>query len=253
MRVISITNQKGGVGKTTTAVNLAYALPECGGGKVLLIDLDPQASATNSLKETKNDDANIFTVFNHTHSLNDVIQYRDVFDFIPSDIRLSGIERQSDLDLYFHLHDELKSISGYDLCLIDCPPSLGILTLNAFIASQYLIIPMQPEVLSLRGFELLLDSYRKVLKYNRALQILGVVYTMFDKRRNLDNQTVEAIDYFDVPVFDNLIRKSVDLAEAPGTQETIFTYNGKGKGAEDYNDLAFEVIERISIFEENHL
>lgn len=238
--IISITNQKGGVGKTTTAVNLGAGMSRHG-KKVLLIDVDPQASMTNVLGMF-DPERNMYHVYKKKLKLRDVIHARNDFDFVPSDIGLLDMEKMVDVTNYFLLKRELHTITGYDYILIDCPPSLGILTLGSFMASDYLLIPMQTEFLSLQGFDQLIDKYQDVKEENQKLKIAGIVFTMFDVRRTLDKVTIQSLSDENINIFNTIIRRSVDLAEAPVKHKTIFEYNPGGRGADDFKDFSREFL-----------
>jgi chromosome partitioning protein len=241
MKIISIVNQKGGVGKTTTTINLGAGLARAG-KKVLLIDIDPQASLSASLN-LEDPDSNLYQIFTEEKSLKEIIKKHRGFDVIPSDITLADIEANTTFQAYHVLNNSLKGIEGYDYILIDCPPSLGVFTTNAFIASDYIIIPIQTEFLSVRGFDQLIKGFYKIKENGNAdLEIMGAVFTLFDQRRTLDKLSVKSLLNKDIPVFNTLIRRSVDLAEAPLKRETIFEYNESGKGAEDYMNLTEEVL-----------
>ena len=246
--IISLANQKGGVGKTSTAINLAYGLSILK-KKVLLVDVDPQASLTKFLG-LKNiaKEKSIFKVFDKKAKIQDIIVRRNGVDIIVSDIYLSGIERRTDLSMYFVLKENLKLVEkNYDMVIVDCPPSLGILTVNSLIASDYIIIPLLTEFLPLDGLDLLLDTYTEIKQtQNKNLQILGVVFTMFDSRRNLDNFVIKNLKEDKVPLFNTIISRSVELAESPAHGKTIFEYYKDGKGAEQYLEFSKEVLSWLS-------
>jgi chromosome partitioning protein len=241
MKVISIINQKGGVGKTTTAICLAAGLANKK-KKILLVDLDPQSSLTLSLG-AMDTERNIYKVFNEELKFSEVIKPYKNFHLVTSDIYLAGIERRPELDTYFVIRESLGEINDFDYVLIDCPPSLGILTMNSLVSSDYLLIPLQTEYLAVRGLDDLIHTYQHTKKkHNQKLEIMGVVFTMFDQRRSLDKVTIETLKKDKIHKFNTIIRRSVDLAEAPLKQMTIFDYHNEGRGASDYNDLTKEVL-----------
>ena len=243
MKVIGITNQKGGVGKTTTAINIAAGLG-LKGKRVLLVDLDPQASATMSLQLWK--EKNIYQVFEEKIPLTKVIQNTKKkygFDFVSSDIYLSKVESKFDVDLFDLVKFELKKVTGYDYVIIDNPPNLGLLTMNTFHCSDFLIITMQTEFLAFRGLQLLIEEFIKFKKKrNQKLEIMGILFTLFDSRRNLDKTTIACILEKEYPVFDTIINRDVEIAEAPSKGKTVFQYRPKGRGAENYMRVVQEIL-----------
>ncbi|KZE37572.1 sporulation initiation inhibitor Soj [Bhargavaea cecembensis] len=248
-RIISIANQKGGVGKTTTSVNLSACLAHLG-KKVLLIDTDPQGNATSGVGINKGDVQNcIYDVLIDDADVRSAVMPTKVesLHVIPATIALAGaeIELVSTISREVrlkHALDELKD--DYDYIIIDCPPSLGLLTLNALTASDALIIPVQCEYYALEGLSQLLSTIRLVQKHlNQDLMIDGVLLTMFDARTNLGIQVIEEVKkYFQDKVYHTVIARNVRLSEAPSHGEPIIVYDPRSRGAEVYLELAKEVI-----------
>lgn len=246
MRIIAFTNQKGGVGKTTTTINTGAGLANLG-YKVLLVDMDPQANLTFSLKLHSNRiDKNIYHVLKSEASIEETIMKHNSFDIMPSSIELSGAEMElvNIPAREMLLKDAFKEIeNNYDFVLIDCPPNLGILTLNAFTAADELIIVLQSEYLALHGLSKLMDVIQVVQRrLNKDLKVEGILCTMFDNRKNLNREVVGHIrDYFGAKVFNTVIRDNVALAEAPSHHKTIFDYDAESNGAQDYMTFAKEI------------
>lgn len=251
-KTLAITNQKGGVGKTTTSVNLGACLAHLG-KKVLLIDIDPQGNATSGVGIDKGDlDESIYDVLVDDVEAETVIQKTKIenFDLLPSTIQLAGaeIELVSTISREIRLKRALAKIeSKYDYMIIDCPPSLGLLTLNALTASDSVLIPVQCEYYALEGLSQLLNTVRLVQKHlNKSLMVDGVLLTMFDARTNLGIQVIEEVKkYFQDKVYKTIIPRNVRLSEAPSHGEPIIVYDPKSKGAEFYLELAKEVIEGV--------
>lgn len=239
MKTIAIVNQKGGVGKTTTTLNLSAALAERS-RRVLAIDLDPQGSLTAALFPDPFEKT-IYHVFKGLAKIKDIIANRGPFDVVPADIELSGIELQTGLDAYFKIRDELESVSGYDYILIDCPPALNLFMVNAVMAANQIIIAVQTEHLALKGFSHLLDTLATLEKHNPAIKKKAAVFTMVDNRRKLDQSIKAAVQELDLPTFQAEIRKGVELAEASIKCQTIFEYSPNSKGTSDYRSLAAEI------------
>ena len=249
--IIAIINQKGGVGKSTTAVNLSAALGERK-KKVLLVDLDPQGNATSGLGVEKNNDIKcVYDGLINDEPIESLI-IKDAtlnVDLVPATINLAGaeVELMNEYAREQRLADLLRPIHElYDYVLVDCPPSLGQLTINGLTAANYLIIPIQCEFYALEGLTKLLETEKIVkTRMNRDLSILGVLMTMYDSRTTLGKQVVEEVNkHFGETVFKTMIPRTVRLAEAPSFGQSILEYDNKGKGAKAYRSLAEEVIHR---------
>ncbi len=256
-KVISMVNQKGGVGKTTTSINLSASLGYLG-KKVLLIDLDPQGNTTTGVGINKGDiDKSIYDVLIGEASLQEVIiktKFKNLH-IVPATINLAGVDieliEKSRYQTGFSKGEQLKSKlneirDNYDFILIDCPPSLGILTTNALTASDSVIIPVQCEFFALEGIMQLLNSIMLAQRnLNPNLDIEGVLLTMLDSRTNLGLEVVEDIrSYFKERVYDTIIPRLIRLTEAPSHGKPILAYDPKSRGTEAYINLAKEVIER---------
>ena len=243
--IYSISNHKGGVGKTTSTINIGAALANKG-KKVLLVDLDPQANLTQSL----NIKADI-TIYENLKGEKIIhpIEYRSNLYVLPSSLDLSAaeIELSAEHGREYILNELLdKLVSKYDYILIDCPPSLGLLTINAFVASDYVIIPMQAEYLPLRGLAKLTEVIEKIHKrLNSKLKIGGVFLTQYDTRKVLNRDIAESVsNHFGEKFLQTKISNNIALAEAPTQGKDIFLYNRQCKGATDYLDLCNELIEK---------
>ena len=250
-KVFSIINQKGGVGKSTTAINLSAALGEQG-KQVLLIDLDPQGNTTSGLGVEKSQLSRcIYNVLLDSAELEDII-IPDVcpgLDLAPSTINLAGaeVELVSEMARELRLKDAVGKMRGkYDYIIVDCPPSLGLLTVNALVAADKLIIPIQTEFYALEGVTKLLESMKRVKnRLNPSLDIFGILLTMYDGRTTLSRQVAaEVRNYFGKQVFETIIPRTVKLSEAPSYGIPITQYDPLGKGAISYTNLAKEVIQR---------
>lgn len=249
-KVIAIANQKGGVGKTTTAVNLSSCLAYKG-KKVIIIDVDPQGNTTSGLGiDKKNIGKSIYDVIINEDSLEDALMKTMIDDLYicPSNIQLVGaeVELVSVISRETRMKAAIDDIRDkYDFILIDCPPSLGLLTLNALTAADTILVPIQCEYYALEGLSQLMNTVKLVQRHlNPSLDVEGVVLTMFDARTNLSIQVVEDVKkYFRNKVYRTIIPRNVRLSEAPSFGLPIILYDAKSKGAECYLDLAQEVIE----------
>ncbi len=247
-RIIAVANQKGGVGKTTTAINLSAALSEKG-KKVLLIDLDPQGNATSGLGIDKNEQNTIYHLLVDDRDIRSCIR-KNVWkslDLIPSTVNLAGAEIEM-LDIPRHefiLKEKLREIADdYDFVIIDCPPSLNLLTVNALTTANSVLVPIQCEFYAMEGLTQLMYTVQLVQrKLNPSLQMEGVVFTMYDVRTNLSQQVVDSVkQYLKDKVYETIIPRNVRLAEAPSHGLPIMEYDSRSAGAYAYRKLAEEVI-----------
>ncbi len=250
-KIIAIANQKGGVGKTTTTVNLAASLGVLE-KKVLLIDADPQANATSGLGiDVDSVEIGTYQLLEHTKSAKETIIPTDSpnLDLIPSHIDLVAIEIElvDKDDREYMMKKAITALKNdYDYILIDCAPSLGLLTLNALTAADSVIIPIQCEYFALEGLGKLLNTIKSVQKiHNPDLDIEGLLLTMFDSRLRLSNQVVEEVrKHFSDMVFDTIIQRNVRLSEAPSYGESIIKYDASSKGATNYLNMANELLKK---------
>lgn len=248
VKVISIANQKGGVGKTTTSVNLSACLAQKG-KRVLLIDIDPQGNATSGLGVEAHDKKSVYNVIVDEEKMQDTIQSTMIktLDVCPANIDLAGaeVELVSMVSRETRLKDAIDEIKDdYDYVLIDCPPSLGLITLNAFTASDSVLVPIQCEYYALEGLGQLINTIKLVQKHlNKKLEVEGVVLTMFDSRTNLSLQVANEVEkYFGNKVFQTIIPRNIRLSEAPSHGLPISLYDKDSKGAETYKKLAKELL-----------
>jgi chromosome partitioning protein len=252
-KIIAIANQKGGVGKTTTTVNLAASLGVLE-KKVLLIDADPQANASSGLGiDVDSVEIGTYQVLEHSVSINDAIQETTSpnVDIIPAHIDLVAIEIElvDKEQREYMLQESLAKLTNqYDYILIDCAPSLGLITLNSLVAANSVIIPIQCEYFALEGLGKLLNTIKSIQNiHNPNLDIEGLLLTMFDSRLRLSNQVVEEVrKHFSTMVFDTIIRRNTRLGEAPSYGESIIAYDATSKGAINYLSLANEIIKKNS-------
>ncbi len=254
MKIISVINQKGGVGKTTTVINLAAGLSELG-KKILVIDLDPQGNATTGLGLSNLESSNetIYGVLNGTRGISEVIkgtQFENL-DIVTSNVDLSGLEVETagDSKRAFILKDKLASYfndskGNYDYILIDCPPSLSLITVMALVSSNSLIVPLQTEFFALEGLTQLVKTIERIkVSLNPELQIRGILLTMYDKRNKLSSQVEkEARDYFNEKVYTTVIPRNVRLSEAPSHGMPVLIYDKTCVGSKSYFRFTDEFI-----------
>jgi len=247
--IITIANQKGGVGKTTTSINVAAALALLG-YKTLLVDMDPQANSTVSFIDPHQLKNTIFEFLENTDMpFEEVVQPTSInnLSLLPSSISLAKLESKliGEIDGHFRLKDRVDSFKfKYDYTIIDTPPTLGLITINSFVASSHLIIPIQASYFALEGTDDLLETIEKVrTRSNPDLALLGVVITMYDKRTVIAKDSVNHIKkLFGRKVFNTVISRNVRLEESPAYKESIFTFAPNSKGAEEYQQLAKEIV-----------
>lgn len=251
-KILAFANQKGGVGKTTSAVNVAASLGIIG-KKTLIIDLDPQGNATSGVGIPKRSlKGTVKEVLCGENDIKNVIlntSFKNL-DIIPTNVSLSGAE----FDLYndegseYNLKDALDKIKDdYDYVIIDCPPSLGMLTINAFVASDGIVVPMQAEFYAVEGLSQLISTTKRVKKlYNEDLNITGILITMYNKRLLLSMQVMDELQkYYPDKLFSTCISRNVKLSEAPGFGKPVYYHDKHSKGANEYLDIARELISRI--------
>ena len=258
MKIISIINQKGGVGKTTTVINLASALSQQG-KKILVIDLDPQGNATTGLglSNTEKSNLTIYGILNGTMTISDVIKKTKFknLDLIPSNVDLSGIEVETagDNDRAFILKSKLTSYLNdsrvlYDYILIDCPPSLSLLTVMALVSSNSLLVPLQTEFFALEGLTQLMKTIERIkVNLNPDLTIQGILLTMYDRRNKLSSQVeAEARNYFKDKVYQTVIPRNVRLSEAPSHGIPVLIYDKNCSGSKSYYSFTDEFVNQES-------
>ena len=250
--IISLLNHKGGVGKTTSAINIGAGLVELG-KRVMLIDLDPQANLTLSLGIPRQKS----TIYEALRGVEEIQPYqvKEGLDVVTSSLDLSGAEMEliNEAGREYLLRELFEPfLEDYDYIIIDCPPSLGLLTLNALTCSTQVLIPLQTEFLALQGLTKIKQVIDKVrFRLNKKLEIGGVIATMYDQRKVLNRDVVQTIrKFFGPKVFNTLIRDNVALAEAPAQRKDIFGYNKSSNGAKDYLNLCKEIIERTTVVDE---
>jgi chromosome partitioning protein len=249
-KILAITNQKGGVGKTTTAINVAAALA-ANDLRILVIDSDPQGNATTGMGATKDSDRpSLYQVLLGSAEIADAILHTgfDGLDLVPGDKNLVGanLELVDTPRREFRLHDKMNAIRAlYDFILIDCPPALDLLTLNALIAADSVLVPIQCEFFALEGISELMDTIERIRQsFEHPLEIEGILLTMFDDRTNLTRQVAQDLrDFFRDQVFETVIPRSIRLAEAPSHGQSILAYDVRSRGAESYIRLAKEILD----------
>ena len=252
-KILSFTNQKGGVGKTTSAVNVALSLA-VSEVKTLLIDLDPQSNASTGLSDLiKDKRGNVYDVMLRSESINDVVtttsfDHLDIIistnDLVGAEIELVGVMARE-----YQLQKALGTIKkNYDIIIIDCPPSLGLLTINALTASDAIVIPIQCEYYALEGLGQLLNTVRLVQRHlNKELEIIGILMTMYDGRLNLSKQVVNEVNsFFKDKLFKTYIHRNVRLSEAPSFGKPALLYDANSTGAQNYMSLTEEILQRVS-------
>lgn len=253
MKTIALANFKGGVGKTTTAINLAAGVKNKG-KKVLLIDIDPQTNLTQSLGLKEEVEKSVYTLLHKTAAgekakLSDFIVKTSGLELLPASLDLanSELELSSVFGRERILSQTLKSLSGYDYVFIDCPPSIGLLTINALVASDYIIMPLQAEFLPLQGVRSFLKHFKMVNQLNKKLEILGFVLTKFDARKKMNRQVKEELEkiYGKEKVFSSVIRMNIALANAQEKGQDIFAYDKRSHGAIDYESLTKEFLSKV--------
>ena len=250
--IITIANQKGGVGKTVTAINLSAALGKLG-RSTLLVDMDPQGHSSLSFVEELTERLSVYHAFRGEAGIRDtIVSVKDEgIDLLPSGIDLAKVERDlvAEIDGHFRLKDLLGEVKGdYEFVLIDTPPALGMLTINCLVAADYLLVPVQSSYLSLEGTEDLLDTVERIrARFNSSLKLLGALVTIHDRRTVLGQDAVNRVkSMFGELVFDTIIGKSVRLEESPAYRESIHRYAPSSVSADEYSRLAEEVLHRVN-------
>lgn len=248
MRIIAMINQKGGVGKTTSVVNIGAGLADMK-KKVLVVDLDPQAHLTYSLGVKADElEITVYQLLKGESTFEQTLIEASKLKMIPASIDLASaeIELSTEVGREAFLKNELDKISGFDFILLDCPPNLGLLTLNALTAAKEVFVPLQAEFLSIKGLNKLMSMIEKVQsRINPALEITGIIATLYDQRLKLHREVFENLsEFFGDKLFKTFIRRNVALAEASSFGQSIYEYAPKSNGAEDYRALCKEILKR---------
>jgi len=246
MEVISVINQKGGTGKTTTTANLGVAIAALG-KRVLMIDLDPQANLSYSFGVLSENGNTMAQVLQGRKTIQTILTEQEGVSIAPSSLSLADIEISlvNKIGRERVLKDKIANLKGFDYVLIDCPPALSILTVNALNASHAVLIPLQMEVLSMQGLSQLLDTINEVRKtLNRKLKIRGIVPSMYDTRRKLSDEVLREIASLKEKIFRTRIRECVKVAEAPSFAKSVLSYAANSNGAKDFKKLAKEFIKK---------
>lgn len=246
MKIISISNNKGGVGKTTTTVNVAAAMQMLG-RKVMVIDMDHQAQSTYHFGINPNQvTESVYDVLKGDKDYNEIIINRSGIDIMPANPEMKNIEFIPIPAKEFLLKEALEGLSGYDYVLLDCPPSLGVLTLNALALSEFIIIPLQAQFLPFHGMYNLFEAVQMVKKrINRNIDVTGIIGTMYNPKKSINREVMEETEKrLPGKLFSTFIRENVSLQEAPSWGKTIFEYKPDSNGAEDYMTLTKEIISR---------
>lgn len=242
MKVLAIANQKGGTGKTATAHNLAAVI--CERARVLLVDADPQSSLTSSVMETAPAGATLADLMTGKARPADVIYHAGTLDIIPSSVALASIELElvNKIGRENILRRALAAVPGYDIIIIDCGPSLSLLTINALTAAHGVIVPTQPQAVDLRGLALFMDTINQVKELNPALELIGILPTFYDARLNHHNEAIEAMTAAGLPVMKVRIKRTVKIAEAAGLSRSLAQHDPHNLQNESYKELGKVVI-----------
>lgn len=246
MKIISISNNKGGVGKTTTTVNVAAAL-QLLGKKVMVIDMDHQAQSTYHFGINPNQvTESIYDVLKGDKDYKDIIINRNGIDILPANPEMRNIEFIPLPAKEFLLKEAMESLTGYDYVLLDCPPSLGVLTLNAMAISEFILVPLQAQFLPFHGMYNLFEAVQMVKKrINRNIEVTGIIGTMYNPKKSINREVMEETERrLPGKLFNTFIRENVALQEAPSWGKTIFEYKPESNGADDYMALTKEIITR---------